>query len=168
MYSQDKIIEVAKVLKPHGLHGEIKLEPYTFDNLFWKRVKTLTISNTLYSVKSTRLYKDFVYVLLEEVSTCEQADLLRNMQVFANKAELSVSRDEYLISDLEACVVVDEKDNILGYVDSVEKYGSADIINILIGGGLHSFPFLERVIKDVDVAQKKIVVYKDKFDEVLV
>ena len=39
MHSQDKMIEVAKVLKPHGLHGEIKLEPYTLDIKFWKKVK---------------------------------------------------------------------------------------------------------------------------------
>lgn len=162
------MIEVAKVLKPHGLKGEIKLSPYTMDERFWKKVKTLFIEGNTYNVVSSRIYNGFAYVFLSEITTCEAAELLRGKVVSANKQDLHVNTDEYLIDDLEGCSVVDEDDNLLGYVESIEKYGAADIINVMTSGARYSFPFLERVIKDVDIKNQKIIVYLDKYEEVLV
>lgn len=168
MYREDKMIEVAKILKPHGLKGELKLSPYTYDEKFWKKVKTLYIDNSAYTVNSSRLYKEFVYISLSEINDCNTAESFRGRVILASKSDLSLNEDEYLISDLEGCAVVDEFGKLIGYVESIEKYGSADIINLISNGARRSFPFLEKVIKNVDIQNKKVVVYKDKIEEVLI
>lgn len=161
-------IEIAKVLKPQGIKGEIKVECFTSDIEFLKSLKTFYIENTSYTIQKIRFSDKYAFIATEEVVDRNAAELLRNKILLAEKSLATVDENEFFISDLENCCVVDESDSIIGYVESVEKYGSADIINILLGGALRSFPFLNAVVKEVDIKNKKIVVYKDKLDEVLI
>lgn len=162
------MIEIAKILKPQGLRGEMKISMYVHDLGFWSNLKTVYIDGYEHDVVKFRCYKGFGYIVLEDVTTCEQAEMFRNITLAVPKEQIPLSDGEYLISDLENCTVVDEQENIIGYVESVEQYGSAYIINILKNGGLRSFPFLNEVIKNVNIQSKKIVVFKNKLDEVLV
>ena len=161
-------IEIAKVLKPQGIKGEIKVECFTSDLDFLKSLKTFYIGEQAYTINKIRFSDKYAFIATEEVVDRNQAELLRNKILFAEKELATAEEGEYFISDLENCCVVDENSNIIGYVESVEKYGSADIINILLGGAIKSFPFLNHLIKEVNINDKKIVVYKDKLDEVLV
>ena len=129
---------------------------------------TVYIDGYEHDVVKFRYYKGCGYIVLEDVTTCEQAEMFRNITLTVPKEQIPLSDGEYLISDLENCTVVDEQENIIGYVESVGQYGSAYIINILKNGGLRSFPFLNEVIKNVNIQSKKIVVFKNKLDEVLV
>lgn len=161
-------IEFAKVLKPQGIKGEVKVENFISDLDFLNALKQFYIDNAVYNIKKIRIDGKYAYIQTQEIIDRNQADMLRNKILLADKALLTAKEDEFFISDLENCCVVDEENNIIGYVESVEKYGSADIINILKGGALRSFPFLKAILKEIDLENKKIVVYKDKLDEVLV
>ena len=162
------MIEVAKVLKPQGIRGELKLEPFAKDESFWKNVKHLQIESKTFDVLGVRTYKNFVYVLLSTIDDCNKAEALRGKIVFANQNLISKKENEFLIAELVGLQVVGEDGKFFGVVESVEKYGAADIINILCGGARKSFPFLNAVIKSVDVDCKKIVVFENKLLEVLV
>ena len=162
------MIEVGKVLKPHGIKGEIKLEPFSIDLSFWKSVKTLVIGEKTYNIEYAKFYKNFVFIKPLEISSMDEAELLRGQSVFGNKCDLSLAQDEYLVEDLEGCTLLDEEGKLIGFVDSVEKYSSTSIINVLLGGAVHSFPFLEKVIKSIDIENKQIVVFRNLLDEVLV
>ena len=162
------LLQIAKVLKPQGIKGEIKVELYTSDIEFLKSLKTFKIDGKDYSIKSIRFQQKYAYIATLEVETRNDAELLRNKILCAPKPQEEQKEDEYYISDLENCTVVDENDNIVGYVESVEKYTSTPIINILLGGAVRSFPFIKAVLKQVDTKEKKIVVFKDKLQEVIV
>ena len=161
-------IEFAKVLKPQGIKGEIKVENFISDLDFLNALKQFYIKENVYNVKKIRVEGKYAYILTEEINDRNIAETLRNSILLADKDLLTAKEDEFFISDLENCCVVDENNNIIGYVESVEKYGSADIINILLGGALRSFPFLKSLLKEVDLENKKIIVYKEKLEEVLV
>lgn len=161
-------IEIAKVLKPQGIKGEIKVECFISDFDFLKSLKTFYIEDNLYNIQKIRFQDKYAYIATKEVLDRNQAELLRNKVLTTDKALVTTQEDEFFISDLEDCCVVDEFDNIVGYVESVEKYGSADIINILLGGAVKSFPFLKSILKEVDIKEKKIVVFKEKLEEVLI
>jgi len=161
-------IEIAKVLKPQGIKGEIKVECFISDFDFLKSLKTFYIEDNLYNIQKIRFQDKYAYIATKEVLDRNQAELLRNKVLTTDKALVTTQEDEFFISDLEDCCVVDELDNIIGYVESVEKYGSADIINILLGGAVKSFPFLKSILKKVDIKEKKIIVFKEKLEEVLI
>lgn len=163
------LLQIAKVLKPQGIKGEIKVELYTSDLDFLKKLKSFKINEKDYSIKSIRFQQKYAYIATNEVLTRNDAELLRNKILCAPKPQGDEEKeDEFYISDLENCTVIDENDNIVGYVESVEKYTSTPIINILLGGAVRSFPFIKAVLKQVDIKEKKIIVYKDKLQEVIV
>lgn len=160
-------LQVAKVLKPQGIKGEIKVELFLTDLNFWHCLKNFEIDGNVFNITSFRAFKKFGFIATKEILTRNDAEMYRNKILIANKPKNNED-DEYFIEDLENCCVVDEEQNILGYVESVEKYSSTPIINILISGSLRSFPFLKEVIKKVEIKNKKIVVYKNKLNEVIV
>lgn len=163
------MLQVAKVLKPQGIKGEIKVELFTSDIEFIKKQKSFEIDGLAYHVKSIRIQQKYAYIQTEEILSRNDAELFRNKILSVKKpAKSQEPEDEYYISDLENCCVVDENEKIIGYVESVEKYGSVPTINILLGGMLKSFPFLKRILKQVDIENKKIVVYKHLLEEVLI
>lgn len=163
------MLQVAKVLKPQGIKGEIKVELFTSDVDFIKKQKTFEIDGHVYHVKSIRIQQKYAYIQTEEILSRNDAELFRNKLISVEKPNsLQESEDEYYIADLENCCVVDEDEKIVGYVESVEKYGSVPTINILLGGAVRSFPFLKRILKQVDIENKKIVVYKHLLEEVLI
>ncbi|MBR1984398.1 MAG: 16S rRNA processing protein RimM [Clostridia bacterium] len=161
-------IEIAKVLKPQGIKGEIKVECLVSDFDFLKSLKTFYIDEQIYTIQKIRFQDKYAYIATAEILDRNQAEMLRNKILKTDKELVTTQEDEFFISDLENCTVVDENDNIVGFVESVEKYGSADIINVLLGGAVRSFPFLKAILKEVDIEQKKIVVFKEKLDEVLI
>ncbi len=163
------MIEIAKILKPHGLNGEIKVECFTHDLDFWRGLKTVSINDEVYEVKRVRFYKKFGYLKLVGVEDIECAQKFRNAIIYVELHALQpTGQDEFLIADLEGCDLFDDKGKMLGVVESVEKYGAADIINFLSGGARYSFPFVDGVVKEVDIKAKKIVVFGAKLKEVLV
>ena len=157
----------AKVLKPQGIKGEIKVEFLTSDLDFARNLKSFEIGDKFFCVENIRIDKKYGYIKTVEVQTRNDAETLRGKFLVTTRPEIENS-DEYYISDLENCCVVDQKDNILGYIDSVERYSSTSIINMISMGAVKSFPFLKDLLLSVDIENKKIVVDKDKLKEVIV
>ncbi len=162
------MVEIAKILKPQGLKGEMKLDLFLKDEQTWKKITQVRLSGTDYMVKSIRFYKGFGYILLCGIDTIDIAEKFRNRCIFVDKSQLETDKNEYLIDDLIGCELRDKLDNFVGVVESVECYGATNIINILNCGAMHSFPFLKKVLVDVDVKNKKIVVDEEKLKEVMI
>ncbi len=162
------MVEIAKILKPQGLKGEMKLDLFLKDEDTWKNIKQVQLSGTNYIVKSIRFYKGFGYILLCGIDSIELCEKYRNKHLFVDKSQLETSQNEYLIDDLVGCELRDVKGNYVGEIESVESYGGADIINILHCGAKRSFPFLKAILLDVDVKNKKIIVDIEKLKEVMI
>jgi len=162
------MIEIAKVLKPQGLKGEIKVECFTHDLDFWRSLKEVIILKEKFEVTNIRFYKDFGYLTLFSIDSIEKAEKFRNKIIYTHEENIETQEDEYLISDLENCEIIDEKGKFVGVVESVETYSSANIINYIVGGARRSFPFLKKVIKQVDIKSKKIIIFREKLKEVVI
>lgn len=161
-------LEIAKVLKPQGIKGEIKVESYTSNLSFLMSLKNFNIEEKTYNVLSIRIQDKYAYIKTKEINSIEEAEKLRNKILIVQKEETQEDDFEFFIQDLEDCRIEDEYGNLIGFIDSVEKYGSADIINIKLGGGTRSFPFLKSIFQNIDVKNKIIKVYKQKLEEVIV
>lgn len=161
------MIEIAKILKPHGLKGEVKLEMFNKDVSFWHEVKNVYIDGMLYAITSLRFYKGFLYLTFSEVNSIDEAERLRNKTLKVDE-EVLRKDGEYLIQDLINADVYDDKGDYRGRIESVERYGSADIINLVRTGASFSFPYLKNIIISVDTQNKRVVVSKKKLDEVII
>lgn len=69
---------------------------------------------------------------VEEISTREQADALKNQKIFVKKAQLPLlnSEDEYYYVDLVGLRVLGRDDQELGWIVAVHNFGAGDILEV--------------------------------------
>ncbi|HEY8424046.1 MAG TPA: ribosome maturation factor RimM [Clostridia bacterium] len=162
----DKIL-IGTVLKTRGIKGEIKVKPYTdnIDNLL--KVKTIYIDDMEYKVLSARESEGMLYLYLSRVYSIEQAETLRGKDIYINREDAApLGENEYYIIDILGCDVYAD-DEYIGKVEDVSSFGAADVYTVK-GEKTVRFPFLKKLVRQVDIQNKKIVLNKNVFAEVSV
>jgi 16S rRNA processing protein RimM len=165
---KDKYI-IGKVLKPQGIKGEVKFDYYASNIDYLKSLKTVYVGKTEYSVKTMNIRNGFGYISFTTVEDRNQAELLRNLEIWVEESKAPELEDEeYFTDDLVGCTLVNDQNDILGHIVNIEKYGSADVIEIIGKNGQQSFPYVKGLIKSVDFDEKKIVIDDKRFYEVVI
>ena len=164
--------KLAKVLKPQGLKGELKLKPYTDDpERFYDLSHIFIKSNNefiKYNVNAARLYKQFVYLKIDEINTYEEADKHRNSFLYIDKNSAKKPEGSYFIADLIGMKVIDEHNNTYGELSNVFNTGSTDIYCVKNGKKELMFPAAPGVIISVDEEKRLIIINSIRLDEVAV
>ena len=167
---QDTIL-VGKIVKAQGIKGEVKVKPITKSISRFKKLNYVLIDNNKYSISGARIGVDgFVYLMFVEVSTRNDAEMLKDKELYIHKEDrVTLEKDEYFIDDLMHSSLFDENNNELGEIINIENYGSADIITVACGfGDSFSFPLLKDLIISFDENEKKVVIDKNKLEEIKV
>lgn len=164
----EKMLNVATVLKPQGIRGEVKVKVYLDDAEDLKGFKTLYIGGEEYTVLSVRASGEVAYLALKGVADRNAAELLRGKEVEALREDCPELPDgTYYIADLLGCAVVYENGENVGDIVAVTP-ARTDIYTLQTPKGEVSFAAAEGVILEIDVEKKKITVNKKRFKEVSV
>jgi 16S rRNA processing protein RimM len=163
------LIFIGEILKPQGIKGEVKLKPY-IDNLEkFKSLRSVFIDGRQYSVTGKRIQGGYVFMIFEGVPDRNAAEFLRGKKLGVPDAGvLSLSEGEYFISDLIGCEILSETGEPLGNITDVRSFGAAPVIEAVNGVKTLRFPFLNKLVKEVNVAGKRFIVYKERWREVTV
>ena len=163
------MLPVGKVLKAHGVKGEVKAECYTDAPSDLLSVKRLLIDGKEYPVEKIREQGGFLLVKLRSVEDMNAAETLRGKTLFAEKADLpALPQGRFYIRDVVGSVVFVENER-LGKLTDVLQYGSADVFVVKTpDGGDVLFPYVGDVVSSVDVEDKKIVLNAAEFAKVAV
>lgn len=168
----DEYTVIGKVLKPQALKGEVRISPITRDVTQYLNYEYLYIGENLErrDIDYARIQDSFVVVKFCNINDADTADSLRNELLYVDKSQLGqLADDEYYITDLIGCDVVDaDSKELFGKISLVDEYSSVNTITMVKDDKEYLFPFLERVVKDVDISNKKVFVDKEKLMEVLV
>ncbi|MBQ8200408.1 MAG: 16S rRNA processing protein RimM [Clostridia bacterium] len=164
---------IGEVLKPQGIKGEVKIKPYAANHDDFRRWKTLYIKQGAFfqPIKSrcSRVHDGFVYATLGESVSMEDAEKLRGMQLYIDRAHANpLEADEVYISDLIGCEGIDEEGKSIGILQDVLQHGVVDVYVFKAKGCSVMAPALKAVFPLVDVAEKRISVVREKLDEVAV
>ncbi len=129
--SDDKTI-VGKFTAPHGIKGQMKLASYTQNP---EDIARYTLTNKsgskTYKFKMRPATKGQWVATIKDVTTREQAELLRNIDLYADRAEFAEPEDDsFFIDDLVGLRVLTANDEHYGTVATVQNYGAGDIIEI--------------------------------------
>ena len=162
MSDPDRIC-VGAIAGSFGVSGEVRLKSFCADP------EALASYGPLYSedgqrsftVKLTRPVAGGLGARLSGVATKEQADALKGVGLFAERARLpSLPDDEFYHADLIGLEVRDTGGVLVGQVRSVHNHGAGDLLEIY-GPGLREtllLPFTRAVVPTVDVKAGRIVV----------
>ena len=164
---------IGEVLKPQGIKGEVKIKPYAANHDDFRRWKTLYIQQgenyAPIKVKCNRIHDGFVYAMLGDCASMEDAEKFRAVQLYVDRAHANpLEEDEVYISDLIGCEGIDEEGKSIGKLTDVLQHGVVDVYVFKAKGTTVMAPALKAVFPTVDVAGKRISVIREKLDEVAV
>ncbi len=164
---------IGTILKPQGVHGEAKVKIYASepeDFLRWKTLYLLRDNNYLpVAAETSRIHDGCAYVTLEGCTTPEDVERLRDEGLYIDRANAApLGEGQVYICDLIGCTVVDEVNLHIGVVTDVLQYGSVDVYVMKTPDGELMAPALKSVFTEVDVARKRVVVERERLDEVAV
>lgn len=161
------MIEIAKILKPQGIKGEVKAMPLTNVLAVFNLLKSCVVGQKTMNVEHISVRQGYVYIKFDEIKTRNDAENYRNQTIKVEKELLESAKDseDFLIDDLIGMVLHDEKGEIIGQIIDVINYGSSDIFIIEKDGRSYQVPYVEDVFKREN---DHLVVDSEKIKEVMV
>ena len=161
-------LQLAEVLKPQGIKGEIKFRLLARGTEEITNAKSLFLENLQVSIATFRESNGFLYIKFNEINSITEAEKYRGCCLLTAKEEVLENLEDgiYLIADLLDKEVVFESGESVGILTDVQNFGSADVMYIKKANGKELlFSNVEGVILKVD---SKIIVNEKRFREVSV
>lgn len=163
----EKYIVIGKILAPHGVQGEIRIKTLTDNPKQFSKLKTVELSNgKKLTVKGVRFHKNFVLMKCLEITTMDEAEALRGLDIKIDSNNLPIlKKDSYYVANLIGFDVYDEDNNCIGKLRDVIATGSTDVFAIK-GEAKEDIliPALKINIPNVDLKNKKINVILPKWN----
>ena len=167
---QDYLL-LGEIVRPQGIRGEVKVRHYTddperfydLDVVFLKRGE----SYDEMTVTDARVQGDDVYLKLEGVDDRNEAEKLRNIQLWVDRDNaVELGEDEVFIADILGAKAFDTKGNQLGILKDVLTPGGVDVFVLKTPKGTLMFPALKEVLLEMNADEGKLVLDENKLEEV--
>lgn len=152
-----ELIEIGQIVNAHGIHGEVKLNPWTdsIGDLLELEVFYFRQGEALH-VRQSRIHKNCVIIRFEEVADRNAAERMKGTILFTEKTELPEGR--YYIADLLGLDVY-EGNKRLGVVRDIFATGANDVYDIKTAEGKSILiPAIDGVLLSIDTDNKRISV----------
>lgn len=163
------MLEIGKILKAHGIRGDVKVECFTDSPEVLKGIKRFYVGGKEYKAERIKPFGGFALIKLVGIDDMNLAETLRNKTISAKKEDMPEPNDgAFYIDDLIGCSVSDDSGTMIGTVEEILQYGSADVFLLRKDGKTVMFPHLKKVVKEVAIKEKRIIVFKEEFDKVAV
>lgn len=157
-------IAVGKLTAPHGIKGLMRLHPYTEAP---ETITSLSLRNQTgdasYELSISHAHpKGGLVVAIDGCSSREEAEALRNTELFALRADLfhgETDDDEYYIESLRGLAVYDMHREPLGEIEAIHNFGAGDILEIRPESGAPFMAlFTRETIPEIDI-EKGYILY---------
>ncbi len=154
---------VGAIAGAFGVQGEVRLKSFCADPAAIAAYAPLYSEDgsRSFTVKITRSLNGALAARLSGIATKEQADAVRGLTLYADRAKLpTLPDDEFYHADLIGLEVLDTGGAVLGKVQSVQNHGAGDILEIYAPGLKTTLllPFTHAVVPTVDLTAGRIIV----------
>ncbi|WP_273501310.1 ribosome maturation factor RimM [Paracoccus sphaerophysae] len=151
-----------------GVRGEVRLKSFCAvpEDIATYGPLTTEDGSRRFGVKLTRPVNGGLGARLSGVETKEQADALKGVTLWADRAALpSLPDDEFYHADLIGLEVADPGGAVLGRVRAVYDHGAGDILEVAGPAGVLLIPFTRAAVPTIDLAAGRIVADPPGSDE---
>ncbi len=160
------LLEIGKILRPHGIKGAVKVECYVDEH--FSTFKEVMITNKLAkaTVKNVQnLNKDFYIVTLDVIPDIDTAEKFRNQSIYMDRDLYPQFKEKLYMSDLINKPVLNEKGEELGHMVDYDDYGASVVLTIKAGVNSYQIPYVEDII-NYDEEKGAFVIDQQTFDNV--
>ncbi|MDR2648628.1 MAG: ribosome maturation factor RimM [Clostridiales bacterium] len=149
---------IGKILKPHGIKGEVKVLPSTddptrFERMDKARIEFENLPELYLDIEGVWTHKRFVTLKFKGVDGADAAERLRGGRITVTDREaLPLEPDEYYVRDLYDMDVVSYTGECLGKIVDVLETGANDVyVARPEKGGDILIPAVKQYIISIDV-----------------
>ena len=158
----ERLVVMGRVVAPYGVNGWIKIQPFTQESRGLLDYSSWQVGREgvwqLRSVESAKVHGAAVVAKLAGIADRDQAAVLQGMRVAISRDLFpAATSGEFYWTDLIGLRVVNASGLELGTVSRVFETGANDVL-VVDGERERLLPFIETVIRQVDVAGGRITV----------
>ena len=147
-------ILIGKIVNTHGIKGELRII-----SDFEKKENVFVVGNYLYisnkkikeEIVSYRKHKNYDMVMFSNHNSINDVLIYKGQDVYVKREDLNLGIDEYLDEDLTGFEVY-YNDEVIGSINSIEKYGLNKLFNI----NNKLIPFNNHFIEKISLKEKRI------------
>jgi 16S rRNA processing protein RimM len=164
----ETLVRVGFVFRPHGVHGELKVDPESDDPTRFEAFETIYIGPRrrevqAFTVTSCRYQETkrgtTVILQLAEVESRTDAEGIMKQTVFVSEDVLDLDEDEVFIHDLVGLDVVTEDGTSIGMLSNVLTYPAHDMLVVHRPGQSEALiPVVEDIVLDMDLDAERVVI----------
>lgn len=158
MAAKDELL-IGKITSTHGLHGALKIYPYTDSLDLFVPGSVLSVHTTggtirPYTLTSAKPHrKSMVLVQLKDVASIEAAESLIGLEISVDRSLLpETDEDEFYWDELIGLSVQTVSGEFLGRLNHIFRTGSNDVYVINGQNGELLIPALKSVVQAVSLA----------------
>ncbi|PNR97938.1 ribosome maturation factor RimM [Petrotoga olearia DSM 13574] len=170
----DNKISVAKIVNSHGVHGEVKVVPFTNIKSVITNLEEVLLYNTstrnffFTKVLQVKPLNRFFVLNLRGIVNMDEAKKMIGYEVFIDKKDLPpLKSDEYYWYEILSSDVYYENGEYVGKVEEIIQTGANDVISIknLEEDKEVLIPMTEHYIVELKKENKSIIVKKIEWYE---
>ena len=150
----EKLLETGKIVKTHGIKGEVKIDAWSDTPEFLVSFKVMFLKDgTKLEVQRSRVHKQGVIVKFKGIESIDDALLYLNKTVYIDKTDVSLEDGVYFIDDLVGLEVIDVEDGKkYGVVKEVFQTGANDVYSVKGEDDKNYYiPGIADIVKNVDI-----------------
>lgn len=159
----DSLLLVGKVIRPHGLGGLLRIWSYARNNTSFLDTGTVFLKlisgeTRKYTVTSIRPHKNVFLMELEGLTSGDEADKLRDAEIFVRKESLSCEEGEHFWYELLDLKVYLDTGEYLGSISQIISSGGNDIYVVKEEKKEIFIPATYEVVKQIDLKNGKMII----------
>lgn len=158
------LLVVGRIGRAHGVRGEATIEVRTDDPdsrfVIGSTLQTDPSSKGPLTIRDARFHSGTLLLSFDGVDDRNAVEALRNVLLMAdvNPEEANISDNDFHISQIIGCKVIDESARDWGVVTDVLHLPAQDTLVIDHGGKEILVPFVKAFVPTIDVKGKSIIV----------
>lgn len=161
--SQNRLVSVARVIKPQGNKGEVAAElltdfPQRFRHLEKVYLQKNDRSPFLLGLEAFRFHKQRIVLKFSGIDDIGAAEGLRGHEVRIDRDNLQdLPRETYYQFDLVDCIARDSRGRVLGKVTEVIEAGGNFLLSLRRDRKELLVPFAKDIVRSVDLSKKELI-----------
>lgn len=175
----EELIPLGRIIKPHGLRGEVKAKIALDDGAAFKKFEEVTLFNeeTASTVRAKidgarKVPKGWI-LHFENFENLAQAERLTGYGVYVREESLpKLKNGEYYFYQVLGCEVYDEQNELIGVVEDIIETGANDVMLVrrrLEDLSIHEelIPLIKACVISMDFEKKRILARPLRFEGVV-
>ncbi len=161
-------IKIGKITNNHGIRGYARfvyfgdLENFDYKEVFLEKSGKLLS----YFIEDFKFHKKQILLKLEGINSINDVELhLKSRDVYIHKDQLKqLEEGEYYWYQLIGLDVFDLDNQYIGRIENIIETGSNDVFVVKKGDKEKLIPYIEHIVKEIDVNNRRMIV--DELEEV--